>query len=207
MQDFPFLSLIGTYATLGFQWLFPILIWQRRWRLPLISFGLLLHLGIAFGMGLFTFGLVMYVSYLLFLPEDKAGKLLAAWRERSPLIVGYDEHCQICQRVARIIQKLDVLGLIQKDGAHEPASAALAALPLSQRLEAIQAVSANERFEGFAAIVAIARRIPPGQMLLPFFWILTATGLGPKIYRRIASASWRQTCKDGVCTRQPSQLL
>jgi predicted DCC family thiol-disulfide oxidoreductase YuxK len=201
MQKSPILSLIGTYTTLGFQWLFPILIWQRRWRLPLISFGLLLHLGIAFGMGLFTFGLVMCVSYLLFLPEDKAEQLLATFRERSPLIVGYDEHCQICQQVARIIQKLDWFGLIEKDGAHEPASPALAAVPLTQRLNAIQAVTANERFEGFAALFAIARRIPLGQVLLPLFWSLSVTGIGPRIYQRIAAASWRQTCKDGVCTR------
>lgn len=65
--DHPTISMIGTYVVLLYQGLFPILVWFRRIKIPFLVVGVVLHLSIAFGMGIFTFGTVMILTYLLFL--------------------------------------------------------------------------------------------------------------------------------------------
>jgi predicted DCC family thiol-disulfide oxidoreductase YuxK len=200
MRQWPWLSLIGTYTTLIFQWLFPILIWSRRWRPYLITFGLILHLGIAFGMGLFTFGLVMCLSYLLFVPDDAVRILLASYRFSSPIRVGFDESCGLCQRFARLVLKLDWLGLIRVDGAHQPADPSLAALPYAERITAIQSFSAEQRYQGFATLVQILRRLPVLWPVIPVLLVLEHSGWGEHAYVRIATASWRRSCDAGACS-------
>lgn len=64
------LCMILTYATLVYQLLFPVLIWIRPFKIYLFAFGILQHLIIAFGMGLFSFGIIMIICYLLFLKYD-----------------------------------------------------------------------------------------------------------------------------------------
>lgn len=66
----PWLSVVGTYFTVIFQAAFPFLVWPHRTRPWILAAGVALHLGIAFAMGLLTFGLVMCVSYLVFLQEE-----------------------------------------------------------------------------------------------------------------------------------------
>jgi len=59
-----------TYATIIYQLLFPMLIWFRRFKIYFFSFGIIQHLLIAFGMGLFSFGVIMAICYILFLKYD-----------------------------------------------------------------------------------------------------------------------------------------
>ena len=64
------ICVVLTYATLCYQLLFPFLVWVRAFKIYLLVFGISLHLCIAFGMGLVGFGLVMIISYILFLKYD-----------------------------------------------------------------------------------------------------------------------------------------
>lgn len=59
-----------TYLTLAYQLLFPALIWFRQFKIWLLTFGIVQHLIIAFAMGLFSFGIIMIICYLLFLKYD-----------------------------------------------------------------------------------------------------------------------------------------
>lgn len=70
-----FVSAIGVYITLAYQALFPILVWVKRLKIPFLIVGVLLHIGIAFGMGLFAFGLTMILMYLLFLDNEQIQKI------------------------------------------------------------------------------------------------------------------------------------
>lgn len=58
------------YATMAYQLLFPFTIWFRSCKIYLLAFGILQHLIIAFSMGLFSFGIIMIICYLLFLKYD-----------------------------------------------------------------------------------------------------------------------------------------
>lgn len=60
------LMVSGNYFVILFQLLFPILIWSTTWRKPFLGIGVLMHLFIAFGMGMFDFGLAVLVGYVAF---------------------------------------------------------------------------------------------------------------------------------------------
>ncbi len=59
-----------TYFTIAYQLSFPVLVWFRPFKIWLFSFGVLQHLLIALGMGLFQFGVIMIICYILFLKYD-----------------------------------------------------------------------------------------------------------------------------------------
>ncbi|MBL4705289.1 MAG: HTTM domain-containing protein [Flavobacteriales bacterium] len=59
-----------TYLLIAFQLLFPILIWFKKTRRWMILIGLLIHFFIAFGLGLFNFGLAMMIGYFAFYEES-----------------------------------------------------------------------------------------------------------------------------------------
>lgn len=70
-----FLSAVATYSILAYQALFPVLVWFKKIKIPFLIFGLVLHLGISFGMGIFMFGIMMCLVYILFLEENQIEKL------------------------------------------------------------------------------------------------------------------------------------
>lgn len=200
VREFPMVSLAGTYATLLFQYLFPMFIWMRRWRLPLMLMGTCLHLGIAFGMGLFTFGLVMCVSYLAFFTEEWAAKFLQYFPTRDPLVIAFDEHCRVCQRIAGLVRRLDWQKLIIIDQAHAPDDKRLQALNLDQRIQRIQAFDCTRHYQGFAAMAELFRRVPLLMLLLPPVQLMKIRGWGERIYERLTAQSWRRECQSGACT-------
>jgi hypothetical protein len=59
-----------TYFTIAYQLSFAFLVWFRPFKIYLFSFGIIQHLLIAFGMGLFQFGVIMCICYILFLKYD-----------------------------------------------------------------------------------------------------------------------------------------
>ncbi len=76
LVDHAWLATMGTYFAVIFQASFPFLVWPRKTRPVILLCGVMLHLGIAFVMGLLTFGLFMCVSYLAFFPDEWARSLL-----------------------------------------------------------------------------------------------------------------------------------
>jgi len=66
-----FLFSVLTYLVVFYQLSFPLLIWIKKIKKPLILFGLLMHAYIAFFMGLFEFGLIMMLVYIYFWPFKK----------------------------------------------------------------------------------------------------------------------------------------
>lgn len=199
MRKWPMFSLIGTYTTLAFQYLFPLGIWLRRWRKPLIIVGCTIHLGIAFGMGLFTFGLVMCVSYISFFPEDWSERVLQYMPTDQTLVIAFDEQCAVCMRFASLVSVLDWRKLIIMDRAHDPKDIRLLDIPLDQRLTRIQALDGARNLEGFDAILELLRRVPLLLPCLPLGLLLRFTGWGQRFYDYLATRSWRQSCRNGAC--------
>jgi hypothetical protein len=61
--------MILNYGALLYQSIFPLLIWIKRIKAPLLVVGCLFHLGIAVMLNLWDFGMAMIVGYTLFLDE------------------------------------------------------------------------------------------------------------------------------------------
>lgn len=76
LLNHPVLLKTGTWIGLAYQLTFPILIWFRKIKLPLLLFGVLFHLLVAFGFGLPDFGLFMIASYTMFISNQTAGSIL-----------------------------------------------------------------------------------------------------------------------------------
>jgi hypothetical protein len=60
---------ILSWATIVFELAFVVLIWFRRFRLPLLVAGVVFHLVIAFTLTLYDFSMVMIASYFIFLTD------------------------------------------------------------------------------------------------------------------------------------------
>ncbi len=73
------LLVIGTYLALAYQLLFPLLVWFNKTRKPLLIVGVVFHLFIAFGVGLFDFGIIMILSYSVYLSNDQSRHWLNRW--------------------------------------------------------------------------------------------------------------------------------
>lgn len=61
--------MLMNYLVLGYQLLFPVLVWVGKLKKALLVTGLLMHLYIAFVMGLTGFGFIMILTYSLFWPS------------------------------------------------------------------------------------------------------------------------------------------
>jgi hypothetical protein len=83
--DNPVFSLIFTYMTLAYQLSFPVLVWIKRIKIPFLIVGVLFHLAIWFGMGIFTFAIFMIISYLLFLDDKQIDWIQSkmSWRKKA----------------------------------------------------------------------------------------------------------------------------
>ncbi|UKN03003.1 hypothetical protein K6119_05675 [Paracrocinitomix mangrovi] len=80
------LAVIGTYASLFYQASFAVLVWIKKIKIPFLIFGVIFHLIIAIGMGIFNFGIVMIVMYILFLDDKQVNWLKSKLRLRKRAI-------------------------------------------------------------------------------------------------------------------------
>lgn len=86
--DYPFLTGLLTYSTVFFELVaFPVLVWNRHTRIPVLGCGVLFHLGIALLIKVFVFGELMILFYLCFLKwehyEAVAG-VCRRWFAKTP---------------------------------------------------------------------------------------------------------------------------
>lgn len=73
----PMFTVLGTYATLAFQLVFPALVWDRRARPWLLAGAIPVHLGLAVATGRPTSALATLVAHVIFLPEAWSELVLA----------------------------------------------------------------------------------------------------------------------------------
>ena len=73
---------LGTYLTLFWELLFPVLVLHRTTRMVALAIGVMLHVGMLLTMELGTFPIVMLASYLAFLEPETVPRLAARLRAR-----------------------------------------------------------------------------------------------------------------------------
>jgi hypothetical protein len=71
VSHFPVLLAAGVYVVLAWEIYFPVLVWLRKFRLPMLFFGAFMHVGIFLFMNLPSFGFMMITLYLLFLTKEE----------------------------------------------------------------------------------------------------------------------------------------
>lgn len=77
IAEIHWLMVIANYSALIYFFSFPFLVWSKKYKLYLLSFGVIFHLTLAFLIGVFDFSLVMIVSYAAFLDSESIEKIKA----------------------------------------------------------------------------------------------------------------------------------
>jgi hypothetical protein len=75
IPDMPWLNFIVSWGVIAFEILFPFLIWNQKTRLWMLLIGTLFHIGISIVLSLVDFGLIMIISYLIFLKDDDLNRI------------------------------------------------------------------------------------------------------------------------------------
>lgn len=189
----PWLAMAGTYYTLVFQAMFPYFVWNRRTRPLILLMGTTLHLGIAFVMGLFTFGLVMCASYFVFFREPWARFVLETCSARTPVVAGVDSSCRFCMVWAKAMKFLVRGDLLVVDDALDPSNPVLAAVTARAKFTGMVVIDAvsGETSTGFEAVRRLCSRsviLAPLSMALA---VLAYLGLGDKLYNAITARRQR----------------
>lgn len=76
-----FLLMMGTYISLFYQLAFPIFIWFTKIRKYFLWVGIAFHLSIAFFLGIFDFGIIMLIAYIMYMENEKARNILAGFNK------------------------------------------------------------------------------------------------------------------------------
>lgn len=76
VAHFPVVLAAAVYFVLAWEVYFPVLIWQKKLRIPMLVFGVQMHLGIFLFMNLPSFGFMMISLYILFLKEEEINVVL-----------------------------------------------------------------------------------------------------------------------------------
>jgi hypothetical protein len=84
LSHFPLALVLATFATMIWEIYFPALVWVRPVRNWVLGFGVLLHVGIAVTVNIPFFGLLMILSYICFLTEEEASKMMLSIRRVVP---------------------------------------------------------------------------------------------------------------------------
>jgi hypothetical protein len=89
LADWPLLTAILTQVTAYWELTFPALVWPRLLRPIVLFIAIPLHLGIGFGLGLMTFGLVMPIALIAFVSPQLVRRLLG----ESPTAAASPDAC------------------------------------------------------------------------------------------------------------------
>lgn len=82
LQSAPALIGLMTHSALLWEVYFPALIWVKPLRYWLLAFGVLLHVGIGFGLGLFFFSGAMIAAYFVFVDSMRLRSIAARLPKR-----------------------------------------------------------------------------------------------------------------------------
>lgn len=82
LVEYPFLIAFLTHATVFWETFYPVLVWPRLTRPAMLFMAVLVHGGIAIGLGMPTFGIAMIIGNMSFLSPEAVRTCLAAFKRR-----------------------------------------------------------------------------------------------------------------------------
>jgi predicted DCC family thiol-disulfide oxidoreductase YuxK len=193
----PAASSLMAFTTVFVETAYPLALFSRRLRVPMVVAGIALILGIRLLMGP-TFEHFLLIN-AFWVPWVRVG----AWIRqrlpaRQPMRVMYDGGCGICVPGVRVLRRLDLLRRVEFLDAVADWNG-IARLYPSLRQDAclteMHGVTPDGRVAvGFDAYREMAKVMPLGWLVLPFLYIPPVPALGRKIYRAIADRRHRAGC-------------
>jgi len=75
VSAFPLFITFATYLTVLWEIYFPVLVWVKPFRIPVLILGILIHLGIGFSMSIPFFSMLIVATYILFLKHGELDQI------------------------------------------------------------------------------------------------------------------------------------
>ncbi|GAB5603181.1 DCC1-like thiol-disulfide oxidoreductase family protein [Thermus sp. FJN-A] len=92
-----------------------------------------------------------------------------------------DADCPLCQALGRGLKALDLRGTLRVEALQEARD-----LPQVELLQALHVLEGDRVHRGYAALLALGRRLPLLWPLYPFLLLGRVGGLGERLYAALA---------------------
>lgn len=178
---------IMSYGTIVGGLAYCFLIWGQRSRPYMLAEAILLHLGIAVCLGLYTFSFVMIIAHLSFLRHEWLQTWARHWKTRTAgMEMIYDGDCAFCKRSMAWLLAFDGLRQISvRDYRLKPSS-----VVSNEQLDRALYLTTDDgkTFAGFEAYRYLVLRIPGLWWTIPLFYIpVLSRFVGHPLYNWIAT--------------------
>ncbi|MEN3339649.1 MAG: hypothetical protein V7647_3325 [Acidobacteriota bacterium] len=197
IAELPLLPRLMAAGTILVETSYPLALFSRRLRVPLVLGGIGLIVGIRMLMGP-TFEQFLTVN-AFWVPWDRVGaRLRARMPRRTDIRVFYDGACSLCQPTVAVLRRLDLRNRVEFLDVHGDWASINERFPQLSREECLAEMhgldSAGHLFSGFETYRALARVLPLGWIALPFLYLPPVPWVGRKVYRAIADRRHRTAC-------------
>lgn len=195
-------KIIG-YSIIVFEFIFIFIFYFRVFRVPLLIYGLSLHIGIILCLNIYPFGFAMLAHYFLMVPFSWWRKLKESLQLKVPsLTVLYDQQCPLCNRTVIIVEHFDLFRAINFKGLQTYARQYHEVDHLSddQLLKDLYAIDEKgQLYSGIDTYIQILLKMKYTAFL---GFIMRIPGIyhwGRRIYRKVADQRTRLAC-DEICS-------
>jgi predicted DCC family thiol-disulfide oxidoreductase YuxK len=189
IAEIPWAPRLLAAGTILIETSYPLALFSRRLRAPLVLGGMSLIIGIRLLMGP-TFEQFLVIN-VFWVPWDRVGAWLRVrMPARTDITVMYDGTCSLCRPTIAVLRRLDLLRRVafldvERDWftIHDR----FASLSREACLTEMHGVDGSGRvFVGFETYRALAWLLPLGWLALPFLYVPPVTWAGRRIYRAVA---------------------
>ncbi|MGC4041442.1 MAG: DCC1-like thiol-disulfide oxidoreductase family protein [Flavobacterium sp.] len=197
------------WITIVFETLFFAVFFRKKWRVPMLVIGLILHIGILVEFPIPWFALTACVIYLLMVPVSFWKRLFQTRNSKPTLFFYYDSECPLCIRTKLTISHFDwynkvAFKTVQFDSQENEK---LAGIDYDLLLDDIYSVDLKGNvYSGVDTYIQVLQRI---FYLYPLSLILRLPGiyhLAKKVYSFIASNRNTERCTEENCGYNPPDL-
>jgi predicted DCC family thiol-disulfide oxidoreductase YuxK len=176
---------------------YPLSLFSRRLRVPLILGGISLIVGIRLLMGP-TFEQFLIVN-VFWVPWDRVGARVRAWLpRRSDMTVFFDGACGLCRPTIAVLRRLDLRGRVEFVDVTRDWPAVHDRFPTLSQAACLTEMHGIDRrgrlFAGFDTYRALARLLPLGWIALPFLYLPPVPSIGRRVYRAVADRRHTTSC-------------
>src|SRR4051794_3450832 len=197
IAELPMAARLMAAGTIFVETSYPLSLFSRRLRVPLVLGGMGLIVGIRMLMGP-TFEQFLVIN-VFWVPWDRVGERLRAWMSRrTDMRVFYDGACGLCRPTVAVLRRLDLRRRVEFLDVHRDWPAIHDRYPHLSReacLTDMHAIDSTGRmFAGFDAYRALARVLPLGWVALPFLYVPGVPSVGRRVYRAIADRRHSGSC-------------
>lgn len=197
------------WATIAFEAIFIFLFFRKKFRVPILIFGLILHIGILVEFPIPWFALTACLIYILLVPVSFWRRVFSVTETKPTLFFYYDSECPLCVRTKITISHFDWFGkvafkTVQFDAKENPK---LEGIDYDLLLDDIYSVDLKGNvYSGVDTYIQVISRI---FYLYPISLILRIPGiyhLAKKVYSFVASNRTTERCTEENCGYNPPAL-